>query len=62
MNVPKKLNALELELAEEGLSVKLLATPEGIVVVSPYADRCLARSILKRKGMICAPVNSEEPK
>ncbi len=61
MNVSKKLDQLEAELAEEGLNVKLLIDPEGVVVVGKYVDRCLARQSLKNKGVVCKRIEPEEP-
>lgn len=60
MNVPKKLDQLKSELKEEGVDVELLLLPEGVQVIGPYRERCIARSILKSKGVTCAPVVVKE--
>lgn len=60
MNVPKKLNELTAELKEEGIDVELMCSTDGVVVIGPYRERCLARATLKAKGIVCAPVIVED--
>lgn len=60
MNVPKKLAELKSELKEEGVDVELLLEPAGVSIIGPYRERCIARAILKEKGVVCAPVIVED--